>query len=433
MAQREQWSSQLGFCMACIGSAVGLGNIWRFPYIVGENGGGAFLIPYVIITITFGFVFMVIEFAVGRYYQTSIISGFAKIRTNFKWFGIIITCVAFGGLSYYLVIVGWVFAFFVLFTLDIKLSFEEFTNSWYPIASFFLVLAIMFVISKRGISSGIEKINKIGILLLIMFLVPLTIYSIFLPGSEEGILYYLTPNYEMLLEPSIWSIAFGQVFFSLSIGTAILLTYSSYMREKTSLVKSSIIIIIANASVSFVAGIMIFSIIFSYGKEPDAGIALVFNMLPLIFEDMVFGNIIGAGFFFLLLVAGLTSAVSIFQVPVSGLADYKKISIAKSSTIIAVLVGISGSIVALSYSTANLQLYGIPILDLMDSFFGTYGITVSSVIFIIVVTWFMDKKKLVQEINMNSRIKFTVNSINVIKFVLPTVLIGSLVLSFLVQ
>lgn len=427
MKQREQWGSNIGFIMASIGSAVGLGNIWRFPYIVGENGGGAFLVPYVIITICFGLAFMLLEFAVGRKYQTSIISCIGIIKKRLRWAGVFIVLVSFAILSYYMVILGWVFSFFVLMLSTGKANFDEYTNSLYPLLSFVIVLGFNYVILRKGITRGIEKFNKIGVLLLAAILVPLVIYAMSLPDADKGISYYLTPDFDKLYEPSIWSTAFGQVFFSLSIGSGILLAYASYLKSKTSLIKSSSIIIVSNGMFSFVAGLMIFSIVFSFGMDPESGPTLVFEVLPSIFGSMEFGVIFGIAFFFLILIAGLTSSVSIFQVQVSALEDTLHFSKAKSVNINTILVLVVGFFSALSYSSIGLTLSGKPFLDLMDDFFGTYGLPIASVALVIIITWFMEKKQLIKQINQYSRIRIPENLIILVRFVLPAVIIVSIV------
>ena len=427
MKEREQWGSHFGFILASIGSAVGLGNIWRFPYIVGENGGGAFLLPYVIITIGFGLTFMVLEFAVGRYYQTSVLSCICNIGKRFKAPGIVIVGVSFAILSYYLVVLGWILSFTVFMIIGSDMDFESFTNSWLPVLSFVIVVGFTYVIIRRGITKGIENLNKIGIILLISLLVPLAVFGMLLPNAQDGLDYYLTPDFAKLLEPSIWSTAFGQVFFSLSLGVGILVTYGSYLKGKNSLLKSSMIIVLANATVSFVGGLMIFSIIFSFGMDPAAGPSLVLQVMPSIFSVMEGGAIIGIAFFVLLLIAGLTSAVSMFQVPVSSLEDFVGYSKAKSSSIIAILLLAVGSFSALSYSSANLELFGEPIFDLMDNTIGTYGLSISAIMFIVIVTWFMDRKKILEQVNLNSRVKMPIVIISLVKFIFPTLVIASIV------
>lgn len=418
----EQWNSGLGFILACIGSAVGIGNIWRFPYVVGENGGGAFLIPFLAIVASFGLLLMLLEFAVGRRYKSSIVTGLSTISKKFRWAGVLITLVAFSMLSYYLVILGWVLSFFISNLNQSFLEFEQFTQSYYPVLAFVGILGVTYVIINRGITSGIESFNKIGILCLIGIIIPLMIYAISLPGATDGISYFLNPDFSKMNEPEIWSTAFGQAFFSLSLGSGSLLTYGSYLRGKHSLIRSSSIIISTNTAVSLIAGLMIFSFVFSFGMDPQAGIPLIFEVLPEIFAGINTGFFIGAVFFFLLLIAGLTSAVGLFQVPNASLQDTFGMSNKKSSKIVALGLLALGIPSALSYSSLDLEVFGIAFLDGMDHIFGIYGIVIAELVFVIIVTWFIDKKQLLENINASSRLNVPPNAISFVKYATPIVI-----------
>jgi NSS family neurotransmitter:Na+ symporter len=361
-----------------------------------------------------------------------VLSCLCNIGKRFKVPGIVIVCISFAILSYYLVVLGWILSFTVFMIIGSDLDFESFTNSWLPVLSFVIVIGLTYGIIRRGITKGIENLNKIGVVLLILLLVPLAVFGMLLPNAQDGLDYYLTPDFTKLAEPSIWSTAFGQVFFSLSLGVGILVTYGSYLKGKKSLLKSSIIIVAANGMVSFVGGLMIFSIIFSFGMDPAAGPSLVFKVMPSIFSVMEFGTILGIAFFVLLLIAGLTSAVSMFQVPVSSLEDFAGYSKAKSSSIIAILLLVVGSFSVLSYSPAKLELFGKPIFDLMDTAFGTYGLSISAIVFIVIVTWFMDRKKILEQVNLNSRAKMPNVIISLVKFIFPTLVIASIVFTVFV-
>lgn len=427
--EREQWNTNIGFILASVGSAVGIGNIWRFPYLVGTNGGGAFLVPYAIILLTFGLAIMILEFAVGRYYQTSIIGSLAKIKRQFKWIGVFTVVVTFVVTSYYVVILGWILSFVLVMVIEPTLDFDSFTNSYYPVVAFFLVIAINFVIIRKGISGGIEKINKAGVILLIGILVPLTIYAVFLPGSEKGIDFYLTPDLDRIAEPEIWSAAFGQAFFSLSVGFGTLVAYGSYLRSKRSLIRSSSTVVIFDTVIAFIAGLMIFSFLFSFGMEPDQGVSLVFKVMPTIFMQVEFGMYIAVLFFVLLLIAGLTSSVSLFQVPISAIEDTMGVNRNRAVLVVTLLVSIVGVFSALSYSPINLAVFGVPFFDFVDSTFGTYGVSISAMMFVTVVCWFMDKKKLMDHIQLGSGMKVPYLVLYVLRFVLPVAIAVSIILS----
>jgi NSS family neurotransmitter:Na+ symporter len=419
----------MGFILASVGSAVGIGNIWRFPYLVGTNGGGAFLLPYIIILATFGLALMILEFAVGRYYQTSIIGSLAKIGKQFKWVGVFIVIITFVVTSYYVVILGWILSYVFIMVIDPSLDFDSFSNSFYPVIAFFLAIAINFVIIRKGISGGIEKLNKVGVILLICILVPLTIYAMFLPGSERGIDFYLSPDFGKIVDPPIWAAAFGQAFFSLSIGFGTLVAYGSYLRNKSSLIRSSSMVVAFDTVIAFVAGLMIFSFLFSFGMEPDQGASLVFKVMPAIFSQIEFGAAIVVLFFILLLIAGITSSVSLFQVPISAIEDTIGMGRNKVVLIVTLLVTVVGVFSALSYSPINLAVWDMPVFDFMDSVFGTYGITISAMMFVTIVSWFMDKKKLVEHIQLGSSIKIPYFLFYLARFVLPVAIAVTIILS----
>jgi NSS family neurotransmitter:Na+ symporter len=423
---REHWGSYAGFIFAAVGSAVGIGNIWRFPYIVGTNGGGAFLLPYLIIMFSFGLALMILEFVVGRHYQTSVITSFENIRKRFRWLGIVMVGVAFAILSYYMVILGWILSYFILMLSGSILEFEAFTNSWYPVLSFIAVIAINYAVIRTGVAKGIERLSKIGVMILIAIMVPLLILGLSLPGAEDGVEFYLNPDFSRVSDPATWSVAFGQVFFSLSVGTGILLTYGSYLRGKQSLLSSSLIIIIADFFIAFIAGLMIFSIVFAFAIDPAQGTSLVFVAMPSIFSSMEFGMLVGASFFFLLFIAGLTSSISMFQVPVASLEDSLGFSRHKSALIITLLLLAVGLPSALSYSALNLQSFGLPFLDLLDSMFGTFGIAISAAIFVIVVGWFMGKGEIMKEVNLNSPVRIPYSILTVVKIVAPILIVSTI-------
>lgn len=429
--QREQWGSNLGFILAAVGSAVGIGNIWRFPYIVGTNGGGAFLVTYFIVVFSFGLTFMLLELAVGRRYQSSILSAFEKIRKRFKWIGLLTVIVTFAILSYYLVILGWILSYLVISLLDIEgSSFESYVSTIYPVFSFVAVLLINYGIISLGVSRGIEKINKFGVLLLMAILIPLTAIAVSLEGSEKGLEFYLTPDFTTFFDPETWSISIGQAFFSLSVGMGVLLAYGSYLgrQQQRSLLGSSLVIIVADVAIAFTAGLMIFSFVFANDMAPDQGTSLIFRVMPAIFTEMQFGLLVGSMFFFLLLLAGLTSSISMFQMPVSVLEDTFNFTKRRATAMVAALLFLVGLPSALSYSSLNLVLQGSqPVLDVFDMLFGTYGVAISGTVLVIITAWFMNKKELLEQVNRGSRIRIPAWAIPIIKVLMPVLIIGAIV------
>ncbi|RZN34226.1 MAG: sodium-dependent transporter [Methanophagales archaeon ANME-1-THS] len=421
---REEWSSSTGFILASIGSAVGIGNIWRFPYIVGENGGGAFLIPYLIAVFLFGMPLIMLEFALGRHFQTSVVPTFSTIGKRFRLAGFFMVLGMGMILSYYLVITGWVLAYTLFFISGISVPFAAFTASYYPLLFFLISGGITFSVVMAGVKQGIERLAKVLIPLLFGMLLLLLVYSISLPGALQGMRFYLTPDFERLADPLVWTAAFGQAFFSLSVGFGILLTYGSYMREER-IAQSAAIITISDLLVAILAGFMISPMVFSFGLTPASGVQLAFVALPPIFLVIRFGIFLGAVFFLLLFFAALTSAVSMLEVPVATLIDQYGFERKKAAALASFLIILVGLPSALSYTALKLQLFGTPLLDLKDFAFGTIGLIVAGLILSITAGWFLDHQIVFQEIGGSRRMQKLF--IGIIKFFIPVILLINLV------
>jgi NSS family neurotransmitter:Na+ symporter len=322
-----------------------------------------------------------------------------------------------------MVILGWILAYL----LGIPLAggfpdFGAFIGSWYPVGAFLLVLALTFVVVRAGVARGIERLNKVGVLVLIAIMLPLLVTGLLLPGADRGVDFYLQPDFSRMSDPILWGTAFGQVFFSLSVGVGILLTYGSYLKGRQSLLSSSVLIISADFLIAFTSGLIVFAIVFAFGLDPAQGTTLIFVAMPSIFLAMPLGIVVGAMFFLLLFIAGLTSAVSIFQVPVAALEDSAGLGRRKASLVIAVLLLVAGLPSALSYSALDLGLLGTPVLDIMDATFGTFGIVVSGALFVIVAGWFMRKGVILEEWNAGSRIRIPAWVLTVVKVAAPAVI-----------
>ncbi len=380
---REKWSSSIGFILASIGSAVGIGNIWRFPYMVGENGGGAFLIPYLIAVFLFGLPLMMLEFTLGRHFKTSVVPAFSTIGKKFKLAGFFLVFIMGMILSYYLVITGWVLAYSLFFITGNPIPFSQFTGSYYPLLFFLTSAVTTFFVVRAGVRQGIEKLSKFLIPLLFAMLLLLVIFAISLPGAAKGIEFYLTPDFGKLADPFVWTAAFGQAFFSLGVGTGIMLTYGSYMRDEN-IVKSAGIITVSDLLVAILGGFVVFPIVFSFGLDPAAGVQLAFVTLPPVFQEMSFGFLLGAIFFLLLFFAALTSAVSMLEVPVATLIDSYGFERKKATLLVSMVIFLVGLPSALSYTPLKLALFGTPLLDIKDFAFGTIGIISAGLVLTIV-------------------------------------------------
>ncbi|MEM3710209.1 MAG: sodium-dependent transporter [Nitrososphaerales archaeon] len=420
---REKWSSSIGFILASIGSAVGIGNIWRFPYIVGSNGGGAFLFPYLIAVFMFGLPLMMLEFTMGQHFRTSMVPTFSAIRKRFRLVGFSLVFIMGMILSYYLVITGWVLAYSLFFILGKSIPFSLFADSYYPLIFFLISGGITFFVVRAGVKQGIEKLSKLLIPLLFGMLFLLLASSLSLPGAIEGIEFYLAPDFSKLSDPFVWTAALGQAFFSLSVGTGILLTYGSYMQDEK-IVKSATIVTVSDLLVAMMAGLVIFPIVFSFGLDPAAGVQLTFVTLPPIFHKMNFGILLGAVFFLLLFFAALTSAVSMLEVPVATLIDTYGFDRKKATLIASIIIILIGLPSALSYTALKLELFGTPFLDLKDYAFGTIGITIAGLILSIIAGWFLDSKIIFEKIGGGKKMQRLFMLI--IRFFIPIVLLLNL-------
>ncbi|MFA7198251.1 MAG: sodium-dependent transporter [Methanoculleus sp.] len=396
--EREEWSSTLGFILASIGSAVGIGNIWRFPYIVGANGGGAFLVPYLIAIFLFGLPLMVLELAIGRSTGTSIVSAFRSIQQRFTAAGIAIVAVVSLILGYYLVITGWVLAYAFFFALGRPVEFGAFTGSYLPLAFFLLSGLAVYVTVRSGVREGIERLSRYLIPVLLVILIFLVAFSLTEPGAFEGIEFYLSPDFSKLTDPAVWIAAFGQAFFSLSVGMGILITFGSYLR-KGSLFRNATIIAVADILIAVLAGLVIFPLVFTAGLDPAAGVNLAFISLPTAFMEIQYGMLLGTLFFLMLFAAALTSAASMLEVPVAALMDSYGYPRKRATLLVFAVIMLLGLPSALSYTALNLEVFGTPFLDLADYMFGTIGLIVAGLIVSIVGGWFMSRTRICAEID----------------------------------
>ena len=331
---RGQFNSRLGFVLAAAGSAVGLGNIWKFPFEVANGGGAAFVLIYLAFCFLLCFPVMISEIAIGRKTQRNPVGAFKKLGYhNWAWVGLLGVLAGVFILSFYNVVAGWAFGYFidtVAGTLQLgEQGFSDFTKDWFKVGAYGIVFMVLtaFIVSK-GVSGGIEKAAKILMPSLFVMILALMIYGFTLDGAMKGVEFYLLPDFSKLTGDVVYS-ALGQAFFSLSLGMGALITYGSYVSRQQNIVKSAALITLTDVSIAFIAGLMIFPIVFSFGLNTSSGEeGLVFIALPEVFNTLgpILGVVVGAFFFLLLSFAALTSTVSLLEVPVSYLVDEKKIS-----------------------------------------------------------------------------------------------------------
>jgi NSS family neurotransmitter:Na+ symporter len=418
---QERWSSHAVFILAAIGAAVGIGNIWRFPSVIGQNGGGAYLIPYLVAVFLFALPLMILEISAGRHFRGTVVSAFASVRPSFRALGWLVCAVIFLILSYYLVITGWTLAYTAFSATGSTEPFSSFSGSYLPVLFAMIAVVLTGIIVALGVRQGIERITVLMVPVIIIVLAILVLYCMTLSGFAEGLAFVFTPDFSALTRPGLWVAAFGQAFFSLSVGEGILLTYGSYMDRQQDIARSSLIIAVADLGVALLAALVIFPVVFSFGLSPSAGTELAFTTLPLAFSLMPYGNIIAVGFFIVLFFAAFTSAVSMLEVSVAAVQEALLWTRQKTAAVVTAALLLISLLPALSYSEARLSLFGIPVLDLMDETIGTIGLHLSAAILAIAFTWFLPREVFESETKQSflmSRIVFPL-----CKYVIPAALL----------
>ena len=413
-AKRDGFSSRFGIIAAAAGSAVGLGNIWKFPYIVGENGGSAFILVYLISILAVGLPVLLAEFIIGRRGQANAVRSFKTIAPNTKWSGIgwMGIIAAFMILGFYTVIAGYTIHYFILTITnafsgmsspEIAQTFSDFssgsTQIIYTIIFIILSLAILF----GGVKDGIEKYSKILMPGLVGIILLLVIRAVTLPGAGEGIEFLLKPDFSQLSMNAVLD-ALGHSFFSLSVGMGTMLTYGSYIGKKENLTSTAFSIGAADTIIALLAGLAIFPAVFAFGIDPTAGPGLVFITLPNVFLQMPGGAIFGALFFFLLFIAALTSVVSIFEVIIAYVTEELKVNRQKAMALTTVAVVIIATVCALSQTpNSSLVFNGHTLFDWMDLLSANVLLPIGGFLIMIFLGFIMKKSDLEDELKQGSK------------------------------
>ena len=314
---RGEWSSQLGFVLAAAGSAVGLGNIWRFPYVAGESGGGAFVLVYLICVVLIALPVMLLEISLGRATQKNPVGAFLAVRPGTRWryLGYLALLTGLGILSYYAVIAGTVVAYCVSYaqSLIVGAPAAYGGSSTATLVYFALFLVLTVSVVAGGVQRGIERWAKILMPLLIVTMLGVIVRGLLLPGAMDGVRWFLMPDFSKLSGGTVLS-AMAQAFFSLSLGMGAMLTYGSYLSKKQDVLRCGTWVVVFDTLIAILAGLMIFPAVFALGQDPAAGPTLIFQVLPAVFAEMAGGTGVALVFFFLLSVAALTSTVSLLEV-----------------------------------------------------------------------------------------------------------------------
>lgn len=416
--ERVTFGSKIGVILATVGCAVGLGSIWRFPYMVGENGGGAFLLVFLICTALLGLPIMITEFFIGRHSRSNAAGAFKKLApgTQWKWIGYNGVLAAFLILGFYSVVSGWTLEYIwqaLSGSLDGKTT-EEFTTDFRAFSSSVvrpIVWTVVFVglthfIIASGVEKGIERASKVMMPALFFILIALCIRSVTLPGMEEGLAFFLEPDFSKITSSVVLS-AMGQTFFSMSIGMGCLITYSSYFGKETNLQATAIQVIVLNTLVAVLAGIMVFPAVFSFGIEPTAGPELVFITLPNIFEQLPFGSLWSLVFFVLLALAALTSTISLHEVATAYIHEEYHLTRHQAAWVVSIGVSILGAIASLSFGVLReYTIGGLIIFDALDYLTAKIMMPLGGMFICIFVGTRIEKRILKEELTNNGTIPF---------------------------
>lgn len=446
MEHRTKWSSQTGFLLAAIGSAIGLGNIWRFSYMAYQNGGGAFLIPYFLALLTAGIPLMILEFGLGHKMLASSALSFRRMDRRLEWFGWWMPLlVMYGIMLYYTVVIGWCLNY-SLFSLNLAWGKDPasfFLNTFLKKAdsawdlqgivgpifvSTAVVWLIIWSICYREVNKGIERACKVFMPALFVLTLVLVFWGCSLKGAGAGLKFYLKPDWSKLKDVSVWTSAYGQIFFTLSIGFGIMIAYASYLPRKSNLVRNAFITSVVNCLYSFIAGFAVFSVL-GYlahikGLPADAehfnqvvaeGSILAFVTYPQAISELpVFSRLFGVLFFLCLAIAGISSAISIIEALTSAITD--KFSVARGKVVsILCTTGFLGSIVFVCHS-------GLIWLDIVDRFINHYGLVLAGFLECVFVGWILKARSVRKHVNAVSVWKLSRIWDYLIKFVSPAIL-----------
>lgn len=403
--KRENFSSRFGALMAMAGSAVGLGNLWRFPYMVGTNGGAAFICIYVLFVFLLCLPILCAEAMVGRRSQTNAFRVFDRLApgTPWKWAGILMVLTPMIVVSYYSVIGGWSLEYFLKsvmfdFTSDAQSQewlgeiFGDYISSvWRPVVEHTVFLGITAIVVVGGVEKGIERFGKVMMPLLFLIVIAIAVRSVTLPGAGEGLAYLFMPDFSKI-DGHVCMAALGQAFFSLSVGFGIMLTYSSYISRKENIAASSAYTAIADFVFAIIASCAIMPAVFSFGLSPQAGPGLVFQTLPFIFSQMPMGGIVAILFFLALLVAALTSSVSIFEVGVAYLVEEKHLTRRTAAIIVYAVTWTVGVLCSLSFGPlSEFLVLGDTIFDFLDKLSANVLMTAGALLIVLFVGWKMKR------------------------------------------
>ncbi len=433
--QRDGFGSRFGVLVAVAGSAVGLGNLWRFPYMVGTNGGAAFIILYLFFVLLLCMPIMFSEFIIGRRTQSNAFGAIKKIAPRSGWLsiGVISVVASICIMSFYSVVGGWTLeyifksfspSFLTSDSSSLSSQFSGFSqSSFLPVVMHLLFLAISALIVMAGVKNGIEKYSKILMPVLFFLVLLLAIRSLTLPGASEGVRFLLYPDFSKITGETLLA-ALGQAFFSLSLGMGCIITYGSYVNRKENLFKISFMTVAADTGFAILAGLAVVPAVFAFGIPPGHGPSLVFITLPQVFGQLPFGGVISVAFFFILLIAAVTSAISLLEVVVAYFTEELKMTRRVAVVVTFLIIGVFGTFSSLSQGVlADKTLFGRSIFDLFDYTASNILLPVGGLLVVLFVGWRMKRADVLDELTSGGTVALRKSLFTgimlVIKFLAP--------------
>lgn len=429
--KRDSFGSRFGALVAMAGSAVGLGNLWRFPYLVGENGGAAFIIVYIVMVFLICLPIFISEFVIGRRGQKNAYAAFRDLSggSAWRWIGLITIIVPMIVLSYYSVIGGWSVDYLIKslsfsFTGNesqsmINTMFETYVSStWAPLLGHTAFLLATTLIVIVGIKDGIEKFSKVMMPMLFLIVVAIAIYVLTLSGAEKGIDYLFNPDFSKI-DAKACAAALGQAFFSLSLGFGTIMTYASYVNKKENILFQSAATASSDLIFALIAGLAIMPAVFAFGLDPQSGPGLVFETLPYVFGQMPAGGVVAILFFVALLVAALTSSISMLEVAVAYLVEEKKFSRFAACALLFCICWVVGAVCSLSFGPlADVKLAGLTIFDFFDTVSSNVLMTLGSLMTVLFVGWYLKKTDIYDEFTNGGTLSTNVKIFGVLWFLI---------------
>jgi NSS family neurotransmitter:Na+ symporter len=399
---RKQWSSESAFVFSMAAAAVGLGNLWRFPYMVGENGGGAFVVAYLLALVVVVLPIMILEVAIGRLSQGSAVQTYRQISRFGVFFGWLVVLITMAITSYYLVITGWTLGYAVDAVRNDLRVFESYTAGYNSLGYFIIVTLLAGVVLARDVKA-IETLSKILMPVLILLIVGLVVFAGTTPGWEQTKAFFFNVEWERLATGRLWAFAFGQAFYTLAIGQGYLVTYGSFIPRKTHVPRACLIVAGTETGVALLAGWMIFPFVFSLGMEPTEGSQLAFVTMPRVFADMPGGYPVSIMFFSLFFAAAFSSCLAGLKVMIAAAAEVFGMANTPAVMLVILVMLIAGTASALSFTPMEWTIGGKPVLDVVDRIAGGNVIIFSGVVGAALFCWFIPPQKVRTVLGTGSR------------------------------